>query len=136
MKKKGLISACLVLVLGLALPLMGGCALTPAEGKVYKIGIVQIATHPALDAAREGFVEEVNVHYDFRNPEGDPSAMATIAQKFTLEKVDLILAVATSMAQACAATTKDIPIVFNCVTEPVAGGFVDSWGKPGSNLRY
>ena len=143
MKKKGLIGVCLVLVLALALPLASGCASQPTESKVYKIGIAQIATHPALDAAREGFiqamadegfVEGVNVEYDVGNANGDMSVAATIAQKFASEKVDLILAIATPMAQACAAATKDIPIVFNCVTDPVAGGVVDSWEKPGGNV--
>lgn len=143
MKKKGLVIICLMLVLALALPLMSGCTSTPPEGKVYKIGIVQIVTHPALDAAREGFikamadegfVEGVNVKYDQRNANGDMSIAATIADKFVSEKVDLILAIATPIAQACAAATTDIPIVFSCVTDPVAAQIVDSWEKPGGNI--
>jgi putative ABC transport system substrate-binding protein len=121
---------------------MGGCTSKP-EGKVYKIGIAQLATHPALDAAREGFikamadegfVEGVDVEYDVGNANGDMSIATTIAQKFVSEKVDLLLAIATPMAQACAAATEDIPIVFNCVTDPVAAKLVDSWEKPGGNI--
>lgn len=134
MKRKGLISACLVLVLTLALPLIGGC-----KSKMeYRIGVTQFATHPAADAAREafiqamadeGFVEGVNVHYDFRNPEGDPSAMATIAQKFASEKVDLIYSFGTSITQACISATEgmDIPIVFGGVTDPVDAALIPSW---------
>lgn len=147
MKNKGMLrmlgALSVVLVLALALPLMSGCASKPTEGEVYRIGIAQIATHPALDAAREGFIEAmadegfvegVNVEYDVGNANGDMSVAATIAQKFASEKVDLILAIATPMAMACAATTNDIPIVFNCVTDPVASELVDSWEKPGGNV--
>ena len=53
MKKKGLLTAVigisLVLVLIMALLLAGGCA--PGK-KMYKIGVTQIVTHPALDAIR------------------------------------------------------------------------------------
>ena len=93
MKNKGLpkilIGICLILVLHLALPGVSGCG-----AKQYKIGITQIVTHPALDAnrqgfidqmAEEGFVEGENVTYIYDNPEGDMTLAATIAQKFVSE---------------------------------------------------
>jgi len=49
---KILVSICLTLVLALSLSTLLGCG-----GKtVYKIGISQIVTHPALDATREGII--------------------------------------------------------------------------------
>lgn len=114
------------------------------KGKIH-IGITQIVTHPALDANRQGFVDQLekegfvqgeNVVYDFRNPEGDMSLAASIAQKFVSAKVDLILAIATPTAQACVNAVKnsDIPVVFGSVTDPVAAGLVDSWEKPGGQV--
>ena len=141
MKRKGLIGICVVLLLALALPAVSGC--TSKAPEVDKIGISQIVSHPALDAAREGFkealaeegfVEGVNVEYDLANANGDMSVAATIAQKFVSEDVTLILAIATPIAQSCAAATKKIPIVFSCVTDPVAAEVVDSWNKPGGNV--
>ena len=141
MKKKGLICVCLLLILALALPVVSGC--TSKGPKVVKIGISQIVSHPALDAAREGFkealadegfVEGVNVEYTLGNANGDMSVAATIAQKFVSEDVTLILAIATPIAQTCAAATTRIPIVFSCVTDPVAAEVVDSWDKPGGNV--
>jgi len=144
MRKKGLkvlISVtCLIMVLAFALPMMTGC-----EPGTMKIGITQIVTHPALDAnrqgfidqmAEEGFVEGENVEYDYRTPEGDMTVTASIAQKFVTDKVDLILAIATPTAQACVQATKgtDIEIVFGSVTDPVAAGLVDSWDKPGGSV--
>jgi putative ABC transport system substrate-binding protein len=114
-------------------------------GKTYKIGITAIVTHPALDANRDGFIDELakagfkkgqNVEYDIRNPEGDMSLAASIANKFVGEKLDLILSIATPTSQACvkAAQGTDIPIVFGSVTDPVAAGLVASWEKPGGNV--
>jgi putative ABC transport system substrate-binding protein len=111
----------------------------------YKIGITQIATHPALDSCRdgfiaqmaeEGFVEGENVEYILRNAEGDMTVAASIAEYFVAEKVDLIFSIATPTAQACVAAAEgtDIPIVFAAVTDPVVAGLVDSWEKPGGNV--
>jgi len=133
-------STCLILVLALALPLVSGCG--RAE---YKIGITQIVTHPALDANRQGFIDQMaeegfiegeNVEYDYSNPEGDMTLAASIAQKFVSEKVDLILSIATPTTQACveAAEDTDIPVIFGAMTDPVAAGVVDSWDKPGRNV--
>ena len=109
--------------------------------KVYNIGITQIVTHPDLDAVRhgfikqmaeEGFVEGVNVEYDFRNPEEDLTEAARIAEEFVGEKVDLILSITTPSSQACveAARGTDIPVVFAAVTAPVESGIVSTWDAP------
>jgi len=123
---------------------MMGCG-EAQEGKVYKIGITQIVTHPALDANRQGFIDQLasegfiegkNVEYDSRNAEGDMSVAASIAQKFVSEKVDLILSIATPTSQACVQAIKgtDIKVVFGSVTDPVAAGLVQSWDEPGGNV--
>jgi len=142
MKRKGLlrviISITVMLILAVALPLASGCA--PKE-EVYKIGVTQIVTHPALDAIRggfikgmaeEGFVEGVNVEYDFLNPEGDMSVAKTIADKFVAEPKDLIISITTPCTQACCATAEgtDMPIIFIAVTDPVLAGIVKSREKP------
>ncbi len=145
MKHKGtskiLIAVCLVLVLALVVPFMGACE----TGMKYKIGITQIATHPALDSCRdgfiaqmaeEGFVEGENVEYILRNAEGDPSIAASIAESFVSEKVDLIFSIATPTTMACAAAVEgtDIPVVFAAMTDPVDAGVAESWEKPGGNV--
>lgn len=129
-----------VMVLIIALPMMSGCGTSK-----IKIGITQIVTHPALDANREGFVDQMaaegfiqgeNVEYDYRNAGGDMTVAASIAQKFVTDDVDLIMAISTPSAQACvrAAEDTDIKIVFGSVTDPVAAGLVDSWENPGGNV--
>jgi len=136
-------SISLILILALALPMMSGCK--PGQPGVYRIGITQIVTHPALDANRQGFIDQMaeegfiegeNVEYDCRNAEGDMTVAASIAQKFVSEKADLILSIATPTSQACveAAEGTDIPIVFGSVTDPVDAKLIDSWDNPGGNV--
>jgi len=111
------------------------------QEKVFKVGVTQIVTHPALDAMRtgfvktmaeKGFVEGKNIEYDFLNPEGDMSVAKTIADKFVSEPKDLIVTLTTPCTQAaCAAAEgKDVPIVFIAVTDPVLAGVVKSWEQP------
>lgn len=116
---------------------------TQDEKKPIKLAIIQIVEHPALDAARKGFLEVLkangyeegkNLTVDYKNAQGDPSTLTSIAGKFASDKPDLILAIATPSAQAMAAATKDIPVLITAVTDPVAAKLVLSMDKPGTNI--
>ncbi|MTI59076.1 MAG: ABC transporter substrate-binding protein [Firmicutes bacterium] len=113
------------------------------EEEQLTIGIIQIVEHPALDAARDGFVDYLNengyvvdedVVYDMQNAQGDMANANTIARKFSNDKPDMILAIATPTAQAVANVVKDIPILITAVTDPVDAGLVESAEKPGGNV--
>ena len=130
-------------VVALTLTLMS-VSLPTALAKVFKIGVTQIISHPAIDACRqgfydqmkeEGFIEGKDVTYDFRNPEGDMTLVASIAKKFVAEKVDLIYSISTPSTQACVAAAEgtNIPIIFGAMTDPVSAKVVSSWDKPGGN---
>lgn len=108
-----------------------------------KLGIIQIAEHPALDAARQGFLDTLaengyeegeNLVVDYGNAQGDQTSLNTIAQKLATGNCDLILAIATGSAQAVAAETTEIPILITAVTDPVAAKLVQSNEKPGTNV--
>ncbi|MCM3576041.1 ABC transporter substrate-binding protein [Mesobacillus subterraneus] len=112
------------------------------KDEMVKIGITQIVEHPSLDAAREGFIEALkdagyeegkNLKLDYQNAQGDMNNNASIAQKFVSDKNDLILAIATASAQAAVQATKDIPILFTAITDPVGAELVQSMEKPGGN---
>ena len=146
MKVKGLsrIMVCVLLaaVLVITLPLATGCT----TKKDVRIGISQIVTHPALDATREGiiqgladkgYVEGENLDIDYQNSEGDMTLVASIAQKFVSDQVDLIVAIATPNAQAAisAAEGTGIPVVFSAITDPVGSDMVTSWeSHPDENV--
>lgn len=135
----------------LSVSILGGCSRSSAETsqelekkeKVIKIGITQLAEHPALDAAREGFIEALkskgfdngkNIKIDYENAQGDIATAQTIAQNFVSQKEDLILAIATPSAQAAFNATKDIPILITAVTDPIKAGLTKSLDKPDANV--
>lgn len=107
--------------------------------KVYKIGISQLAEHPALDDARRGFEDGlkelgVNAEIDYKNAQGDIANTMSIAQKFSSDKVDLIYAIATPAAQSAKQATSNIPVLFSAVTDPVQSGIVEDWENVGANI--
>lgn len=111
-----------------------------ADGEAaYRVGIIQLTEHAALDAAREGFVDALNesglnIKIETQNAQGEQTVCATIATKFVNDEVDLILAIATPAAQAAAQATRDIPILVTAVTDPAASGLVASNDAPGGNV--
>ncbi|WP_045523948.1 ABC transporter substrate-binding protein [Neobacillus niacini] len=113
---------------------------TEKEGdKVFKVGITQFAAHPSLDAATEGFkkaLEEkgIKVEYDEQNAQADLNNVKTIADNFVGDKVDLIFANATPSATSALNATKEIPIIFTSVTDPVGSGLVKALDQPGENI--
>lgn len=107
--------------------------------KNIKVGIVQFSDHIALDRTREGFISQLedkgfNVDADVVNCQGDVSLIPTTAKKFEADKVDVIYAIATPAAQGMKNAIKDIPIIFNAVTDPVATDLVKSNESPEANV--
>ena len=119
----------------------GSSATTAASDgeKSYKIGVLQLTQHAALDAANEGFVAAldasgINYTIDQQNANNDQSACSTIASKLVGDNDDLIYVIATPAAQAVAAATTEIPIVGCAITDYAASGLVADNEKPGGNL--
>ena len=113
------------------------------DGKTYTIGINQLVQHDALDASREGFIEGLkengfeegkNLKIDYQNAQGDMAIAKTISDQFVTSKVDMIFAIATSSLQASYNSTKDIPIVFTAVTDPIDAGVANSWESSETNV--
>ena len=108
----------------------------------YNIGISQLVTHPALDAATNGFRDavkaglgEANVSFDLQNAAGESANCTVIANNFVAHNVDLIMANATPALQAAANATNSIPILGTSVTEyGVALGINDFNGVVGRNV--
>jgi len=107
--------------------------------KTYHIGVTQIVTHPALDAAVAGFKQAlaakgITATYDMQNAEGDMSTAAQIAQKFAGEHLDLVLGVATPTTQAVVKADTSTPIIFTAVTDPKGAGIVADPTAPSANV--
>lgn len=113
----------------------------PAGDGKYVVGICQLAPHPALDAATEGFIDALNeklpgqVDIQNKNAAGDTPTCATIVNGFVSDGVDLIMANATAPLQAAASATGTIPVLGTSITEyGVALGIDNFSGTVGSNV--
>ena len=115
----------------------------PVWADQLHIGVSQIVEHPALDNCRDGFVDGLqqagyvpgeDVIYDFQNAQGEFSNAISIAQKFKDDQVDMIVAISTPIAQACAQVTDEIPIIIGAITDPVAANIAESWESSGNNI--
>lgn len=143
MKKKALILGSVAV---LAMSLLAGCGNDTKQNsanKTYKVGIVQLVEHSALDASNKGFVDGLaskglkegqNLKLDRQNAQADQSNLNTIVQRFVSDKDDLIGAIATPSAQAAANVTKNIPIVGMAITDYTSAKLVNSDEKPGRNV--
>ncbi len=92
----------------------------------FTVGICQLVQHEALDAATQGFMEELEselakagktVEFDLQNASGDATLCPTIVQSFVAKKVDLIMANATPALQAAVNSTDTIPVLGTSITE-------------------
>ena len=110
------------------------------DEKVFQIGIVQLAEHPALDEATRGFKEFLTeklgdkVQFNVQNAQGEQTNCTTIVNQFVSSKVDLIMANATNAVKAAREATSDIPIIGTSVTDYVSSGLVASNEAPGANV--
>jgi len=123
-----------------------GCATqnqTTNGNKVLNIGIIQLVSHRALDASREGFIAALadsgfhvdkEIKLDFNDAMGDMSNLSTISDRFVNNKVDLVLAITTPAALAIASKTETIPIIATAVTSFANAELVKSDEVPGTNV--
>ena len=121
---KKMIAMICVLAMVLSLAACGGAS---ADDGKYTIGICQIQTHDALDAATQGFKDaliaqlgEENLTFKEQDAGGEFANCGTIMDGFVAENVDLILANATPPLQAAQSATADIPILGTSVTDYAA----------------
>ena len=110
-----------------------------SESDSYKVGVIQLTEHAALDASNKGFIDALDasgISYtvDQQNAQNDQSACQTIATKLASDGNDVILAIATPAAQAVAGATSDIPVVGTAITDFAEAGLVNSNEAPGTNV--
>jgi putative tryptophan/tyrosine transport system substrate-binding protein len=121
--------------------LLALCPSAKAQQKVSRIGVVLPAgpLYEALDGLKDGLRElglEEGKQYalTIRDTKGDPKAAEEAARSLEREKVSLIYALASSVVTAAKGATTNVPIVFGMGSDPVTGGIIDSFGKPGGRL--
>ena len=139
---KKLISLILAAVMALSLVACGSGNKDKDTGdKTYKVGVVQLVQHEALDAATKGFTDALKealgdkVEVVEKNASGDSNNCTTIVNGFISDKVDLIMANATPALQAAASATSTIPILGTSVTDYATALEIADWtGTVGGNI--
>ena len=139
---KKLISLVLAAVMALSLVDCGSGNKDKDTGdKTYKVGVVQLVQHEALDAATKGFTDALKealgdkVEVVEKNASGDSNNCTTIVNGFISDKVDLIMANATPALQAAASATSTIPILGTSVTDYATALEIADWtGTVGGNI--
>ncbi|MGE3290056.1 MAG: ABC transporter substrate-binding protein, partial [Geminicoccaceae bacterium] len=128
-----------------ALALFAATALAgpaPAQDRPV-VAVTAIVEHPALDAARdgikealaaEGFVDGETITFIYESAQGNPATAAQIARKLVGEAPAVIVPISTPSAQAVVGATRDIPVVFTAVTDPVGAKLVADARHPGGNV--
>ncbi|WP_063688972.1 ABC transporter substrate-binding protein [Bradyrhizobium stylosanthis] len=82
-----------------------------------------------------GYVEGKNLTFVHRTAEDDASRLAAIAEELVRDKPDVLVAGWGTLApKALKDATRDIPIVFTTVGDPIGAGLVQSLAHPGGNL--
>src|SRR3990167_9362948 len=112
-----------------------------AHSAPTKISIIQVLEHPALNATRQGLIDELhklgykegeNLVLEYQSAQGNPSLAVQISQKFVSNQANVIVAIVTKAAQAAMNATKEakIPVVFSSVTDPLAAKLVNNLKTP------
>jgi putative ABC transport system substrate-binding protein len=116
-----------------------------AQTKIPSVGILTFQVGLTGDQAKQwyepfrralsnqGWIAGQNVSLEFQNVP-DPSQFNEAAAALVRLKVDVIFADGAPAVRAAYAATRTIPIVAeDFTTDPVAEGYVESYGRPGGN---
>ena len=109
--------------------------------KSHRIGVLvpSQVQYEIIDGLRDG-LKELGLHDGkqvnlvVRDIKGDATAAEKEARAFEKENVSLIYALTTPVITNAKAATSKVPIVFCIGSDPVTGGLVDSFVKPGGRL--
>ncbi|MBF7096761.1 ABC transporter substrate-binding protein [Alkalibacter mobilis] len=111
------------------------------EVEKIKIGIVQPMDHPSLNQIRETIIEELKemgledkTEIVVKNANGDMSLLPSIMQELLNSEIDILVPIATPTAQAAAASTSEVPIIFSAVSNPVEAGLVTAFEDTSKNI--
>jgi putative ABC transport system substrate-binding protein len=81
-----------------------------------------------------GWTDGKNVELAYRYAAGDPSRARALARELIELQPDVIVAHTTPVAAALHQATRKIPIIFVSISDPVVGGIVASFARPGGNM--
>jgi putative ABC transport system substrate-binding protein len=126
-----------------AVALLVACAASAQAETTKSMAMIVMSDTPQLvevkngvlkGLANHGLVEGKNLKVDFKSAQGNFGTAQQIVRQFIGDHPDVIVPITTPTSQAAVAATKDIPIVFTTVTDPLAAKIVTSAKHPGGNV--
>jgi putative ABC transport system substrate-binding protein len=81
-----------------------------------------------------GWIEGRNSHIEYRWAAGDARKFQTQAAEMVASRPDVVVAITTPAVAALRQETRDIPLIFANMSDPVDGGYVQSMARPGGNI--
>ena len=118
-------------------------AQTSDSTEMKKIGVIQLVEHKSLDIIYNSFKDELknlgyvdgeNVKITFQNAQGDMANITSIVQGFEGDKQDVVVGIATPVAQGAMSLTKTSPVVFSAVTDPIGAGILTDMNAPDKGM--
>lgn len=101
--------------------------------------ILQLVGHPALDATRQGIIDELNksgIKASYEIAQNNSALAAQIAQKYISTSPKAVIGIATLSAQALVAANRPgtIPVLFSSVTDPLGARLVSNLKEHKENV--
>jgi putative ABC transport system substrate-binding protein len=81
-----------------------------------------------------GWVDGRNLRIDLRWSAGDINRASALAKEMVALQPEVILSNTTPVTAALQRESRNIPIVFTIVSDPIGSGFVKSLARPGTNI--
>jgi putative tryptophan/tyrosine transport system substrate-binding protein len=135
--------ACLLAALGAGAFAASLSAAQPAPLTTYRVSYVTGSSEPARRAFIEAFLQSMasqgyergrNLAFQARFADGDFARLPALVQEAIRLKPDVLFVSTTPASLAAQAATRDLPIVFVGVADPVGVGLVKNLGRPGANI--
>lgn len=111
------------------------------QGKPVRIGVLLPGgvQYETLDGLRQGLKEsswEEGKHFvlEIKDIKGDLALAEQAAKNLEKDGVNLIYALTTTVIAKAKAGTSQVPIVFAIGSDPVVGGLVENFARPGGRL--
>jgi ABC-type uncharacterized transport system substrate-binding protein len=114
-----------------------------AQGRRIGVLMAGVAGDPELQARlaafaqgslqQSGWTVGQNLHVDYRWSSGDAENMHKSAMELVALSPDVILASSSAALSPLLKVSRNIPIVFTTVADPVGAGYVQSLARPGGN---
>jgi len=124
----------LFLILFAIILLATDCMATKEE-QSQLVTIIQIVEHPALDATRQGILDELQnkgITVEFQSAQGNSALATQVAQKFVGARPNVMVGIGTTATQALISANQQhsIPVVFSSVTDPKGAKIVKNLNAP------